>query len=51
LSEFASGFLGVVVLWFLQGIFAKKVFLLWCFGGEHVVECVANVVQKQRVFG
>jgi hypothetical protein len=51
LSEFASGFFGVVVLWFLQGISAEKVFLLWCFGGEHVVECVANVVQKQRVFG
>jgi hypothetical protein len=40
----------VVVLWFLQGIFAKTVFLLWCFCGEFVVECVANVVEKPRVF-
>jgi hypothetical protein len=32
------------------GIFAKKAFLLWCFCGEFVVECVVNVVQKRGVF-
>jgi hypothetical protein len=40
----------VVVLWFLQGIFAKTVFLLWYFCGAFVVRCVANVVGKPRVF-
>jgi hypothetical protein len=35
---------------FLQGFFAKWTFLLWCFCGEFVVECVVNVVEKQRVF-
>jgi hypothetical protein len=43
-------FFGVVGLWFLQGFFAKKVVLTWCFCGEFVVECVVNVVEKQRVF-
>jgi hypothetical protein len=43
-------FFGVVDLWFLQGFFAKKVILTWCFCGEFVVECVVNVVEKQRVF-
>jgi hypothetical protein len=23
----------------------------WCFGGEHVVECVVNMVRKQRFVG
>jgi hypothetical protein len=39
-----------VILWFLQGIFAKRVLLVWCFCGEFVVECVANVVEKLRCF-
>jgi hypothetical protein len=43
-------FFGVVGLWFLQGFFAKKVVLTSCFCGEFVVECVVNVVEKQRVF-
>jgi hypothetical protein len=43
-------FFGTVICWFLQGIFTKMVFLWWCFCGEFVVECVANVVEKPRVF-
>jgi hypothetical protein len=50
IARICLGFFGVVVLWFLQGIFAKKAILLWCFCGEFVVECVVNVVQKHGVF-
>jgi hypothetical protein len=31
--------------WFLLGIFAIFAFPLWCFCGEVVVKCVANVVR------
>jgi hypothetical protein len=35
---------------FLQGFLAKMAFLLWCFCGEFVVGCVANVVEKPLDF-
>jgi hypothetical protein len=34
----------------LQGYFTKTVCRTWCFCGEHVVECVANVVILTVVF-
>jgi len=34
-----------VLLWaFLRGVWGKSVFWTWYFGGEVVVECVADVV-------
>jgi hypothetical protein len=36
---------------FLQGILEKYVRLLWCFGGEIVVDCVAKVVWLHHIFG
>jgi hypothetical protein len=50
IAQICRRFLAVVVLRFLQGVFAKMAFLLWCFCGEFVVECVVNVVEKHRVF-
>jgi hypothetical protein len=35
---------------FLRGVLGKDGVLLWCFAGVIVVECVANVVAKQRTF-
>jgi hypothetical protein len=50
LRKFAVLFFDVAVLWFLQGFWAKMAFLLWCFCGEFVVDCVVNVVEKPRDF-
>jgi hypothetical protein len=36
---------------FLQGVLAKRLVLVWCFGGEIVVICVADVVFWQSLFG
>jgi hypothetical protein len=36
---------------FFEGCFGKRGCLVWCFDGEIVVECVADVDAKQRVFG
>jgi hypothetical protein len=36
--------------WFLQGILRKSVGLVWCFCGEIVVNCVANVVLVHHIF-
>jgi hypothetical protein len=35
---------------FLLGVLAKNVFLMWCFGGVGVVDCVAEVVFWQSSF-
>jgi hypothetical protein len=36
---------------FLLGVLYKFGGLLWCFCGEHVVECVVNVVNCRTLFG
>jgi hypothetical protein len=35
----------VVFAGVFEGCFRKRAFLVWCFGGENVVECVVNVVR------
>jgi hypothetical protein len=42
---------GFVVLWcFWRGVLGKEGVWVWCFDGEIVVECVADVVAKQWTF-
>jgi hypothetical protein len=49
-AGFLASFFWRGVLWFLQGVFAKTGFSVWCFSGEFVVRCVVNVVQMCGVF-
>jgi hypothetical protein len=47
---FFVGGVGGLVLWFtafLRGVLEKEGVWVWCFDGESVVECVADVVAKQ----
>jgi hypothetical protein len=34
---------------FLRGVLRKVAFLMWCFAGEFVVRCVANVEIRHHV--
>jgi hypothetical protein len=40
----------VVLRRFLRGVLEKEGVWVWCFDGEFVVECVANVDAEQRTF-
>jgi hypothetical protein len=53
LEKALEGFPGLFcALWaFLEGVLENVDGKAWCFGGEHVVECVVNMVRKQRFVG
>jgi hypothetical protein len=53
LEKALEGFPGLFcVLWaFFEGVLENVDGTMWCFCGESVVECVVNMVRKQRFVG